>query len=123
MGCGQGWGQGLETGQGQGQWWVVVGVPRWYTDGGDDVVVGTDHMYRDQVCQWGWWWYGVMVHSVHHQGDSDDVIVVQNDFQGGRCMLKCGRSSWRVGWCRCTAPPILLVGCGGYPLSQAVGFG
>jgi hypothetical protein len=80
---GSGWGVGggrrLGTGQGQGQWWVVVGVPRWYMDGRDDIVVGavgTDCVYCDRVCQQSWRWYRVMVHCVHHQGDDDNVVVV-----------------------------------------------
>jgi hypothetical protein len=59
MGCGRGWGRGLGTGQ--GQWWVVVGVPRWYMDGRDDDDVGavsTDRMHRDRVHQRSWHWYG-----------------------------------------------------------------
>jgi hypothetical protein len=56
-----------------------VGVPRWYTDGGDDDnvgAVGTDRVHRDRVCQQSWHWYGVMVHWMHHQGDNGDAIVV-----------------------------------------------
>jgi len=71
-------GNGAGAGQGQGQWWVVVGVPRWYTDGMDDDnvgAVGTDCVYRDQVCQQSWQWYRVMVHCVHHQGDNNDVVI------------------------------------------------
>jgi hypothetical protein len=91
MGCGRGWGWGLGMGQGQGQewWWVVVGVPRWYTDGADDVIVGavgTNCVNHDRVCQQSWWWYGVMVHCMHHQGDEDNVVVVVSDMPAfGHC--------------------------------------
>jgi hypothetical protein len=74
----------LGTGQGQGQeqWWVVVGVPRWYTDGRDDDdvgAVGTDRVHRDRVRQQSWHWYGVMVHWMHHRGDDGDAIIVVSD--------------------------------------------
>ena len=65
-----------------GQGWVVVGVPRWYTDGGDDDdvgAVGTDHVYCDWVCQWSWRWYGAMVHWMHHRGDDGDAVVIVSD--------------------------------------------
>jgi hypothetical protein len=74
---------------------VVVGVPRWYTDGGDVVVisaVGTDRVYRDRVCQQSWQWYGVMVHWMH-RGDDGDAVVVVSD------VPVCGRRPKRLlGW-------------------------
>ena len=69
MGCR--WGCGWGMGTGLGQWWVVVGVPMWYTDGGDDDVVGavgTDRVYRDRVCQRSWQWYGVLLRNCFLSG-------------------------------------------------------
>ena len=77
---------------------MVVGVPRWYTDGRDDIVVstvGTDCMYRDQVCQQSWRWYGVMVHWMHHRGDDGNAIVVVSDVPVCGCHPK-RLSGWGV---------------------------
>jgi hypothetical protein len=66
---------------GTGQGLVVVGVPRWYTDGRDDDIVsavGTDCVYRDRVCQWSWRWYRAMVHWMHHH-DATPIRVASWD--------------------------------------------
>jgi hypothetical protein len=54
----------------------------WYTDDGGDIVVsavGTDRVHRDWVHQWNWYWYGVMVHWMHHRDDDGDAIVIISD--------------------------------------------
>jgi len=70
---------------------VVVGFPRWYTDGRDDIVVstvGTDCMYRDQVCPTELAVVRVMVHWMHHRGDDGDAVIVILDVPVCGCRLK-----------------------------------